>query len=173
MSSALDSVMGLLSEAKELTEVDQKRLKAVMRRVGWVESKNTPDAVQDSGGPGRGTYQFETGGSTKALQQRLTNFEKVYGDAGLSEEDRVALAEGDVSKVSEDGQDALVLVDWTMKTPGDEVGELARGLYDPKFFWSTFHWAGDPKDLKKKHEQWNREMEDYERSGYGANSGKR
>jgi len=139
-----------------------------MRRVGWVESKNTPDAVQDGGGPGRGTYQFETGASTKSLKQRLKNFEKVYGFSGLSTKDREALEAGDVSKISEDGQDALVLIDWTMKTPHDELGELARGEYDPKYFWATFHWAGKKKDLPKKLDQWDREMADYERMGYGV-----
>ena len=168
---AKDNTLLLLADRKDLTAEEVKRLDAVMRRVAWVESKMDPTAEQSSGGPGRGKYQFELGESTKTLQQRLRNFEKTYGDTGLSAEDREALAAGDASKISEDGQDALVLVDWTMKTPGDEVGELARGEYDPKYFWATFHWAGETDELPKKLDQWDGEMSDYERMGYGRGYG--
>ena len=167
MSEAKQSVFDRFVEKKGLKPTDLKMLDAVLRRVGWVESKNTPDAVQESGGPGRGTFQFELGASTDALKTRLSNFESTYGSVKLSKEDRAALEAGDMSKVSEDGQEALTLVDWTMKTPGDEVGELARGNFNPKYFWAQFHWAGDKKDLGKKLAQWDREMVDYERMGYG------
>lgn len=167
MSDAKQSVFDLFAEKKSLKPTDLKVLDAVLRRVGWVESKNNPEAVQESGGPGRGEFQFELGASMDSLKTRLKNFESTYGAVKLSEADRKALEGGDMSKVSKDGQEALTLVDWTMKTPGDEVGDLARGAINPKYFWAQFHWAGDEKELPKKLAQWDREMADYERMGYG------
>ena len=161
--SVKNAVLAQIADKKGLVGDEPARLDATLRRVGFVESKNDPTAVQESGGPGRGTYQHELGESTKSLQQRLDNYEETYGYVPLTKEDRTALKAGDMSKVSADGQDALTLVGWVMKTPGDEVGELARGEYKPGQFWLDYHWAGDAKDAPKKKEQWMREMADYQR----------
>ena len=163
MSSAKEAVIGQIAEKKGLVGDEPARLDAALRRVGWVESKNDPEAVQDGGGPGRGKHQHELGASTDALKQRLTNYEKTYGVVPLTEEDRSALEAGDMSKVSEDAQDALTLVGWVMKTPGDEVGELARGEYKVGQFWLDYHWAGKEEDAPAKKKQWVREMADYQR----------
>lgn len=168
MSSAYESALGHIAKKKGLEETEVGRLRAAVRRVGWVESKNTPDAVQQSGGPGRGTYQFEMGGSNTTAVQRLENFEKTYGPVSLSERDRAILSQEDpdFSQLSEDAQSAILVADWTMKTPGDEVGELARGEFPIKYFWAQHHWAGDPVDLPGKLQQFDNEMSDYERLGY-------
>jgi hypothetical protein len=169
MSSVKQAVIDQIAEKKGLVGDEPARLDATLRRVGWVESKNNPEAVQEGGGPGRGKHQHELGASTDALKQRLVNYEKTYGPVPLTEEDRAALKKGDMSKVSEDGQDALTLVGWVMKTPGDEVGELARGEYKPGQFWLDYHWAGAEEDIPKKKEQWMREMNDYRRVHGGTN----
>lgn len=161
--TAKDTVLEQIAHQKGLSSTETKRLDVARKRVGFVESKNNPTARQTGGGPGRGTYQFEEGDSTDALKQRLKNYTKVYGRVPLTEKDIKALEAGDMSKVSEDGQDALVLIDWVMKTPGDEVGELARGEYRIGQFWLDYHWAGEEKDRQSKKEQWVREMTDYQR----------
>ena len=166
---AKDVVLSQIAERKGLTGDEPARLDAALTRVGFVESKGDPTAVQAGGGPGRGKHQHEKGASTDALQQRLANYEDTYGFVPLTKADRKALDDGDMSKVSEDGQDALTLVGWVMKTPGDEVGELARGNYKVGQFWLDYHWAGDAKDAPKKKEQWMREMADYQRIHGGTN----
>lgn len=169
MSEVKQAVIAQIAEKKGLVGDEPARLDAALRRVGWVESKGDPEAVQAGGGPGRGKHQHEMGASTDALKQRLKNYEKTYGDVPLTEADRKALEAGDMSKVSEDGQDALTLVGWVMKTPGDEVGELARGEYKVGQFWLDHHWAGDAKDAPAKKEQWMREMADYQRMNGRSN----
>lgn len=163
MSSVKQAVMAQIVDKKGLKGDEPARLDAALRRVAFVESKGDPEAVQHGGGPGRGKYQHELGASTDALKQRLKNYEKTYGEVPLSEADRKALEAGDMSKVSEDAQDALTLVGWVMKTPGDEVGELARGEYKVGQFWLDYHWAGAEEDAPAKKEQWVREMTDYQR----------
>jgi hypothetical protein len=163
MSSVKDTVLAQIADKKGLTSTESKTLDAARKRVAFVESKEDPTAVQQGGGPGRGTYQFELGASTDALKQRLENYTKLYGEVPLSDADKEALKEGDMSKVSSDGQDALVLVDWVMKTPGDEVGMLARGEYKIGQFWLDYHWAGAEEDKQAKQAQWVREMTDYQR----------
>jgi len=157
-------VLKQIADKKGLVGDETARLDATLRRVGFVESKGDPEAVQDGGGPGRGKHQHELGASTDALKQRLENYEESYGFVPLTQADRKALEAGDMSKVSEDGQDALTLVGWVMKTPGDEVGELARGEYKPGQFWLDYHWAGKAEDAPAKKEQWMREMADYQRT---------
>lgn len=163
MSSAKEAVLGQIAQRKGLKDAETKTLDAVLRRVAFVESKGDPTAVQEGGGPGRGKYQHELGASTDSLKQRLKNYEKTYGEVPLSPSDRKALEAGDMSKVSEDAQDALTLVGWVMKTPGDEVGALARGQYKIGQFWLDYHWAGAEEDKQAKQEQWVREMSDYQR----------
>jgi hypothetical protein len=163
MSNVKQAVLTQIGERKGLKSEQVGRLDAALRRVAFAESKGDATAVQESGGPGRGKYQHELGASTEALSQRLKNYEKVYGEVPLSDVDRKALEEGDMSKVSEDAQDALTLVGWVMKTPGDEVGELARGNYKMGQFWLDYHWAGAEEDRQAKKEQWVREMRDYQR----------
>ena len=169
MSSAKATVLAQISDKKGLKEAEAKTLDAALRRVAFAESKGVADAVQESGGPGRGMYQHELGESTDALQQRVKNYEKVYGEIPLSEEDRKALKAGDMSKVSEDGQSAMTLAGWVMKTPGDEVGQLARGEYKIGQFWLDYHWAGADEDREAKKKQWVREMTDYRRKYGGVN----
>jgi hypothetical protein len=138
-------------------------LDAFARRVSFVESKGDPKAKQKGGGPGRGLYQHEEGDSTESLQTRVENYEGVYGEIPLSPADRGALADGDVASMSEDAQTAVTLAGWVMKTPGDEVGELARGNYKMGQFWLDYHWSGAEEDRAAKQEQWVREMQDYQR----------
>ena len=167
MSSVKETVLGQIAQKKGLKDTEAKTLDVALRRVAFAESKGDPEAVQQGGGPGRGKYQHELGASTDALKQRLKSYEKTYGDVPLTEADRKALEAGDMSKVSEDGQDALTLVGWVMKTPGDEVGQLARGEYKVGQFWLDYHWAGAEEDAPAKKEQWVREMTDYQRM-YGG-----
>ena len=168
MSNAYVATMQALADKKGLSADELARLDAVVRRVGWVESKNDPSAVQSSGGPGRGMFQFETAegsGESKTAAKRLSNFERRYGRVPLPKSDRAELSrkDPDFSKLSEEGQKAVLLANWTMKTPGDEVGALARGEMDPKQFWLEYHWGGAEEDVPAKADQWDREMADYSR----------
>jgi hypothetical protein len=169
MNEAKATVLEQIAEKKGLRTEEIGRLDAFSRRVAFAESKGDPKAEQTSGGPGRGLYQHEEGESTEALQQRVTNYEKTYGVIPLSKEDRKALEDGKVTDMSADAQTAVTLAGWVMKTPGDEVGELARGDYKMGQFWLDYHWAGEEEDAPAKKEQWVREMEDYRRMHGGAN----
>lgn len=163
MSSAKEAVLGQIQERKGLKDSEVARVDAFARRVAFTESKGDPKALQDGGGPGRGMYQHEEGESTKSLQQRVKNYEETYGEIPLSAEDRKALNEGRVVDMSADAQTATTIAGWVMKTPGDEVGELARGEYKMGEFWLKYHWSGKEEDKAAKQEQWVREMVDYQR----------
>jgi len=166
---------------KNLTEKEIGRLKAIINRVGYVESKNTPDAVQvvngGGTGPGRGEFQYEMSGkngSSATARNQLKKFEKAYGKVDLPQEDRDELAKDvpDFSQISQDGQRAVLLAEWVMKTPADEVGDLARGHIQDKDFWLDYHWAGhggDQAKRAKKGKQWDREMLDYAKQVGRAN----
>lgn len=168
------SVLSRVAQKKNLEDIDVKRLDAIVRRVGWVESKNDPSAVQKTAkgtGPGRGMFQYEKAGkngSGATAANRLRNFEKNYGPVDIPEADRKELkkADPDFSALSEATQKAVLIADWVMRTPGDEVGQLARGEMDPKDFYLDYHWAGHGGDEQKrlsKQAQWDREMMDYSR----------
>ena len=163
MSSAKEAVLSQLQERKGLKDSEVARVDAFARRVAFTESKGDPKAVQTSGGPGRGMYQHEEGESTESLQQRVKNYEETYGEIPLSPEDRKALEDGRVVDMSADAQTATTIAGWVMKTPGDEVGELARGNYKMGQFWLDYHWSGAKEDAPAKKEQWVREMTDYQR----------
>lgn len=172
--SAYASVLNSVKNKKGLSAEDTARLDAVVRRVGFVESKNDPRAQQAEGGPGRGEFQFEVSsgsGANKTAATRLATFEKMYGPVKLSKADRkeIESEDPDFSKISQDGQRAIVIADWVAKTPGDEVGELARGTINPGDFWMDYHWAGKKEDRPAKRQQWDREMVDYKRMVGGQN----
>ena len=162
---------------KNLTEEEIGRLKATIQRVGWVESKNNPTIHQTGGGPGRGEFQYEAlgeDGSSATARNRLKWFERKYGDVDLSATDRREMEQKvpDFSKISQDGQRAVLLADWVARTPGDQVGELAKGEMTDKDFWLDYHWAGhggDKAKRLKKGAQWDREMGDYKRLHGGTN----
>lgn len=168
-------VLNAVAGKKKLKAEEVGRLDAAIRRVGWVESKNDPTALQAGGGPGRGEFQFELteggSGANATARQRLKNFEKKYGPVRLSKADRETLAQDDpdFSQLSQDAQRAIVLADWVMKTPADEVGDLARGKYPIGDFYLDYHWAGDPNERPQKQQQFLGEMRDYERRYGRAN----
>lgn len=166
--SSYESALNAVAEKKGLSGEQIGRLDAAVRRTGYVESKNDPTALQGGGGPGRGEFQFETSagsGAGKTAANRAKSFEKKYGSLNLSEEDRKELnkKDPDFSKISQDGQRAILIADWVMKTPGDEVGAVARGEMPMEDFWLDYHWAGSAEDKEQKRSQWRREMADYER----------
>ena len=162
-ATAKSSVLDQIQQRKGLKDAEVSRIDAFARRVAFTESKGDPTAMQESGGPGRGMYQHEEGDSTKSLQNRVKNYEGSYGTIALTDEDRKALKEGRVADMSADGQTAVTIAGWVMKTPGDEVGELARGQYKMGQFWLDYHWSGAEEDRPAKQEQWVREMVDYQR----------
>lgn len=169
--SLYQTVLSLLKDKKGLSSTEVATLDAATRRIGWVESKNNPSALQDGGGPGRGMFQFEVkdkGGSNEAktVETRLSNFEKTYGKLPLSAEVRKELAkpQPDFTKLPEDAQKALLWVNLTMKTDHDEVGDVAKGKLDVRDLWLQYHWAGKGEEERaKKEAQWEREMRDYQR----------
>ena len=176
-----ESALFKVGAKKDLTAEEVARLKATIKRVGWVESKNDPLAVQGIAGggtgPGRGLFQYEAlgeDGSSATAKNRLKWFEKNYGKVDLPQSDRDEMAEDvpDFTNISEDGQRAILLADWVARTPGDQVGEVARGEMTDKDFWLDYHWAGAPNSPKKRAKkglQWDKEMVDYARLVGGTN----
>tara|TARA_R110000868_G_scaffold255828_3_gene512495 strand:+ start:3564 stop:4421 length:858 start_codon:yes stop_codon:yes gene_type:complete len=165
---AYDNILKLLQDKKKLTDEEIARLDASLRRVAHVESKGDATAHQLGGGPGRGLFQFENAsgsGSSATAAVRVKTFEKLYGPLGLTTADTKELNKDnpDFSKISADGQKAITLANWTIKTSGDTVGDLARGTIPLKDFWIKHHWAGKEKDVDQKGRQWDREMKAYER----------
>ncbi len=171
-----EDALDILQNNRGLTEVDILSLRKVIDKVGYVESKNvaTQKQIARGGGtgPGRGLFQYEAlgiDGSSVTAKNRLAAFERTKGEISLSAADRAELntAIPDFTNISARGQRAALLADWIMRTPSDEVAQLARGEMTAKDFWLDYHWAGhkgDPVKREAKGAQWDREMVTYEKS---------
>lgn len=140
-----------------------QRVKDFLDKTAYVESKGNAKAKQTSGGPGRGKYQFQLGASSKSAKQRLRNWERSRKvKLPLSEQDEAELdkEEPDFSKLSERAQDAIALINYTMKPSSDVMSKVAEGSVDEGEVWADLHWAGDKKDKEAKLAQWDREVAD-------------
>lgn len=158
----------LMTEAKRKKWGGEEieRVKTFLDKTAWVESKGDAKAVQSSGGPGRGKYQFELGASVKSAKNRIASWEKSRKTTlPLSQADRDELDKpnADFSKLSEEAQDAIALINYTMKPKGDVMTDVAKGVADEAEVWAKYHWAGDAAEKDKKLKQWAREMLDRDR----------
>jgi len=165
MSKSDPFTKALMVEAKKKKWKPEgiQRVKDFLEKTAYVESKGVADSKQKGGGPGRGKYQFELGASSKSAKQRLRNWERSRQvKLPLSEQDEAELDKEapDFSKLSERAQDALALINYTMKPSADVMSKIADGTVDEGEVWADLHWAGDKKDKKDKLAQWDREVAD-------------
>lgn len=158
---AREQALQAWSKYKGWTPAQAGRFNAFANGVAQVESNGKPGIAQIGGGPGRGKYQYElqAGGSGANItaRNRLKKFQKTVDPTfQLSAADQKILdgRDPDFSKMSEDGQDAMFIVDKALSAlPTDDV---ANGNLPPAEAWAKYHWAGDQSKKGEKIAQWDR-----------------
>jgi hypothetical protein len=154
-------------------------LKSFGGKVAWVESDNIPDRIQESGGPGRGKYQYEmnvfTGGldenpqgAAETAVKRLINAYEGYGMEIPKEWSTLLDLNNldspsyniDFSKLPENLQDELFYAD-KQQDPDFKLGKLGSGELSMEDAWLDFHWAGwskeaNPQQAREKKAKWYR-----------------
>lgn len=137
-----------LAKKKGWTPQQTENFRKYGDAVAFTESNNNPNAVQIGGGPGRGKYQYEVGGSVQTALNRLKSFNRAMGiEDNFTKKDREILSskDPDFSKLSEDAQDAVFVADTWGKAPTDEI---ASGQISPEDTWVKYHWAGNADGTK-------------------------
>ena len=130
----------LLTIASNQWQMPKEDILENMDKIAFVESKNVIDAIQESGGPGRGMFQYEIGkgqGAHTAINRLINIFDHTPTFLeGLTSKDY------DISGLSKDAQETLFLADklkdLTASFKGidtDEKVKLARE-------WADEHYAG-------------------------------
>jgi len=152
----------LQTEAKErgLSPNDVARLFSLSRKVGEIESNNIASRTQGdtSDGIGRGKYQFESAkgsNAAKTAANRLIQWEDKHKTLDLSQEERAELSKDspDFSKLSEDAQDALFIINLSV-AEGVPLTDIAKGNIDEKEAWIRYHWAGSEDQRLSKEQMW-------------------
>ena len=148
-------------------------------KVGWLESDNIIDRVQEPRGPGRGKYQYEmnvfTGGLDENPQggaetavRRLQNAYKAYG-LEMSDDWKTLLNMSeldepsyniDFSTLPENLQDELFYAD-KQQDPDFKLIDLSSGELSMKNAWLDYHWSGSAVDRESKANYFDRKMKDY------------
>ena len=148
-------------------------------KVGWLESDNIIDRVQEPRGPGRGKYQYEmnvfTGGLDENPQggaetavRRLQNAYKAYG-LEMSDDWKTLLNMSeldepsyniDFSTLPENLQDELFYAD-KLQDEDFKLLDLSSGELSMKNAWLDYHWSGSAVDRESKANYFDRKMKDY------------
>jgi hypothetical protein len=163
-SIATDAVLKAYQKKNKLSDSEIKTLKVWANDVAYFETKGDPSKSQDSGGPGRGKYQYEMQGNRKGQQgaktasNRFNKFEAENGSLPISKTDRAELAKDDpdFSKLSSTTQDAVFFADHMYgKT---KMVDIVKGKISPFDAYRKWHWAGDDKEVGNKQQRWQEEV---------------
>ena len=151
---------------------DIKTINSILHQIGYVESKNVPDAIQiargGGDGPGRGLYQFETstGRGSGAFQTALNRLENFYNKIGEVVPDWVinAKSHDNAALLSVSQQQDVLLADLAMKEGSDKLILEAINSGNAKELWLKKHWAGANEgtvEYEYKGLQWDKDMKTY------------
>jgi len=159
-------------------------------KVGFLESDNIANRVQNDGGggPGRGKYQYEMNvfnnendeylkelsnpqGGAETAVRRLINSYKNYGMEipedinnllNLSKIDE-PLYNIDFSQLPEELQDELFYAD-KQQNPNFKLAELGSGKLSMKDAWLNYHWSGAEAQRESKSNYYDKKIIDYNNS---------
>lgn len=178
MSKLFSEVLRTEAKARDLNADDVARLLSLSRKVGEIESNNIPTRTQgDSAkGIGRGKYQFEGkagSNAAKTAANRLLQWESKHKSLDLSKEERTELRKNspDFSKLSEDVQDALFIINLSI-ADGVPLTDIAKGVIDEKEAWIKYHWAGNEKQRPSKEQMWDKRFSKEAQLAKRANTAK-
>ena len=153
--SLSNQILKTIQQNRNWSDDETAILNSFANLVGYAESDNQADRLQDSGGPGRGMYQYEIGESEGAStgRNRFFNFAK-NNNINVPEEYLGLLGEQgptsiDFSKLPQDLQTAIFYAD-KAEHPEFKLNDLVSGKLSPENAWADYHWAGDPKEKETK-----------------------
>lgn len=178
MSKLFSEVLRTEAKERDLNADDVARLLTLSRKVGEIESNNIPTRTQgDSAeGIGRGKYQFETEKGSNAARtaaNRLLQWESKHKSLDLSKEERTELLKNspDFSKLSEDAQDALFIINLSI-AEGVPLTDIAKGKISDKEAWLAYHWAGSEDKRASKEQMWDSRFSEQAQLDKRANTAK-
>ena len=178
MSKLFSEVLRTEAKARDLNVDDVARLLSLSRKVGEIESNNIPTRTQgdSAAGIGRGKYQFEGeagSNAAKTAANRLLQWESKHKSLDLSKEERTELLKNspDFSKLSEDAQDALFIINLSI-ADGVPLTDIAKGDIDEKEAWVKYHWAGSEDKRPSKEQMWDSRFSEEAQLAKRANTAK-
>ena len=150
-----NQILKTIQQNRNWSDDETAILNSFANLVSYAESDNQADRLQDSGGPGRGMYQYEIGESEGAStgRNRFFNFVKdnnikvpvEYLDL-LGEQGPTSI---DFSSLPQDLQTAIFYAD-KAKHPEFSLNDLVSGKLSFEDAWADYHWAGDPTEREAK-----------------------
>jgi len=153
--SLSNQILKTIQQNRNWSDDETAILNSFANLVGYAESDNQADRLQDSGGPGRGMYQYEIGESQGAStgRNRFFNFAK-NNNINVPEEYLGLLGEQgptsiDFSSLPQDLQTAIFYAD-KAEHPEFKLNDLVSGKLSPENAWADYHWAGDPTEKEAK-----------------------
>ena len=178
MSKLFSEVLRTEAESRDLNADDVARLLSLSRKVGEIESNNIPTRTQGDSdkGIGRGKYQFEGEGGSNAAKtaaNRLVQWEEKHKSLDLSKKERAELLKNspDFSKLSEDAQDALFIINLSI-AGGVPLTDIAKGNIAEKEAWIKYHWAGKEEERPSKENMWDARFSEKAQLAKRANTAK-
>jgi hypothetical protein len=160
MNDELKKILDIIIKEKGGSYKDYRLL---MDKIGYHESKSDNKAVQAEGGPGRGKYQYEIG-ENRGANTAVNRLYGYYRDNKLPIPKWVKnIPPGksvDTSKLQGYQQDILFLAD-KMKHPKADFSKVINGEQSTTDFWLKNHWSGKDKDVTKRTESFNRDLESF------------
>lgn len=151
----------LLKRIAKEKQVDPALIQRAADMISFHESKKDPKAVQASGGPGRGLFQYEVGPDQSA-DVALQRTRAAYKRYGLKEPSWLkSLQTGfDPAELTEQQQTELFLGDHRER-PNSDFGLLGKMPLDE--WWGKFHQTENDPIKRARF----REDADYYKSFYG------
>jgi len=170
-----DNYQAMLSDLSKRYKVEGSDIEGLMDKVGWHESKNVSDAIQQSGmgtyedgstqygeGPGRGLFQFETkkSGGSGAGQTALNRLRNYFNKKGIDAPDWVnsSYEDFDASQLSPTQQKMLFMANQRMSEDG---GFYADEIANPAEWSAKYHFRGSDENKKGYIDRFNRDLESY------------
>ena len=173
MNDELKKILDIIIKEKGGSYKDYRLL---MDKIGYHESKSDPKSIQKlnngKDGFGRGKYQYEVGdnrGANTAVNRLYT----YYKDNKLPIPKWVKnIPSGksvDASKLKDYQQDILFLAD-KMGHPKADFSKVINGEQSTTDFWLKNHWSGKDKDVAKRTESFNRDLESFKQQKQPINN---
>jgi len=164
MEDELKKILDIIIKEKGGSYKDYRLL---MDKIGYHESKLDSKSIQKlnngKDGYGRGKYQYEVG-DNRGANTAVNRLYSYYKDNKLPIPKWVKnIPSGksvDASKLKDYQQDILFLAD-KMKHPKADFSKVINGEQSTTDFWLKNHWSGKDKDVVKRTESFNRDLESF------------
>ena len=173
MNDELKKLLDIIIKEKGGSYKDYRLL---MDKISYHESKSDPKAIQKGrdgkDAPGRGKYQYEIG-DNKGANTAVNRLYTYYKDNKLPIPKWVknipAGKSVDASKLKDYQQDILFLTD-KMIHPKADFSKVINGEQSTTDFWLNNHWSGKDKDVDKRTESFNRDLESFKQQKHSLNN---